>query len=178
MQNIDAPDLHHAGKSIHLHFAHRGADREIVKRFSLARFAIEMDVAAFDKNRSRSDLSARNRRAGITRRKESADRRIVTFSTMLSVKTILSAPARRTAFFGQHFDGEWKQSSAQNFAGVFHGRAIKSVPQDAAVADVFGTLSVRVVITRTRSKSYAQFVARRSCAMLVCTPGPSRCRHG
>ena len=49
VQNIDALDLHHPGEAIDLDFADRRADREIMKRFSLAGLAIEMNVRRFVK---------------------------------------------------------------------------------------------------------------------------------
>ena len=40
VQNIDAPDVMHAGEAIDFHFAHRRADREVVERLPAAGLAI------------------------------------------------------------------------------------------------------------------------------------------
>ena len=47
----------------------------------------------------------------------------------------------------------------------------RSVPAEAAVADVFGTLSVRVGITRTASSGTPRLAAA-ICRILVCSPCP------
>src|SRR5438477_6450615 len=44
MEDIDPPDVSHAGESVHFHFAHRGAYRKVVERFSAAGRAIVIDV--------------------------------------------------------------------------------------------------------------------------------------
>ncbi len=47
----------------------------------------------------------------------------------------------------------------------------RSAPDDAAVADAFGTLSVRVGARRTRESGTPSAVAA-TCSILVCRPWP------
>ena len=44
MQNIHASDLHHSAETIDFNFRNRRADREIMERFPLPRFAVEVNL--------------------------------------------------------------------------------------------------------------------------------------
>ena len=49
VQNIDPADVRHAGEAIDFDFADRGADREIMKRFSASRRTIVMNFGSLVK---------------------------------------------------------------------------------------------------------------------------------
>ena len=106
VQNIDAADVHHAGEPIDFHFAHRRADREIMKRFSAAGLAIVMNVRrVVEAGRAQT----RPREIGALqqfRERESATSDRPTSRTMLSLKTISFVGTASPVFFRQHLGGE------------------------------------------------------------------------
>ena len=70
---------------------------------------------------------------------------------MFSLKMILSCGTARP-LFSDNISSANGSSLARSVSHAFFTAApFKSVPHDAAVAEVFGTLSVRVAMTRMRS---------------------------
>ena len=64
-------------------------------------------------------------------------------------------------FFSHNNSAANGSSRARKISQAFFTAApLRSVPQEAAVAEVFGTLSVRVAITRTRSGRHAELARR------------------
>ena len=63
-------------------------------------------------------------------------------------------------------------------AAIFAAMPLRSVPEDAAVGEVFGTLSVVVAVIFTLSNVDAEFLGYHLRHLDDRAPAPSPCRHG
>ena len=148
LQDVGAQQAVLAGEAVDFDFGHRGAVGEIVERLAAARLA------------DRSECPACGRSPG-----RRAGTRCVRGFAHLAERAPDASPhdaghrrsARRRVAVQQR-RRDRSQPRANLRARIRTAAPFRSVPAEAAVADVFGTLSVRVGITRTAIGAHAQAV--------------------